>query len=570
MGAGCSALDDARRQANAGFALGDYETALESYSVILEKVEDAKVYSNRCATYLHLNKPRLAFLDALKVIALQPEWHKGYFRLGCSLVQLDAPSAALLAFALCPAQDATVQARKEEAVACAVPQPWRGNAYAWGDADGLAVLPKAIPELKGSLIVDCGAGMAHTVAVTQEGHVFTWGLNVTKQCGIEEDRSDEIPSPRVALLGQKVIAVACGAGHTVCLTEDGRALGWGLGANGQLGGGSLVKDNLCVVVGAGEKKKWHGVACGFAHTMLVDKDKDLYGCGWNVEGQVGTNDGVVQSRAGNCIPSLRRILRNVTHVSCGGAHTVAVATDGSVQAWGANQCGQVGNGSTDSIFVPQPSTCTFPRNSTGEEVCAVLVTCGEEFTFAISANRHVFAWGLNNVKQLLLDEYCVFAPTMVDALADRKIEWILSSQGSSLALAEDGTMWKWGNHAPSPARFAGIRNVALVKCGRRHYVAALVVPRADHSFLVLKNPGSFRVKQRRRVVDGFKARTGAPVDVLRAQFGYAAQGRVHRRFVGRYADDYSQGRRVCRAACVVGVDPGEEFSTVARGAGGRS
>lgn len=89
--------------------------------------------------------------------------------------------------------------------------------------------PRRVSSLRSSVIVGIGAANKHSVAVSASGEVFTWGSNSCGQLGYGAFDSSSSSSPRVveALKGRRVIQCAASKRHTMVLTEDGDVLTWG-------------------------------------------------------------------------------------------------------------------------------------------------------------------------------------------------------------------------------------------------------------------------------------------------------------------------------------------------------
>jgi alpha-tubulin suppressor-like RCC1 family protein len=101
--------------------------------------------------------------------------------------------------------------------------------------------PRRVPAagFNGERVVMVAAGGAHTVALSEAGHVFTWGFGEFGQLG-HDDRGDQLAPRQVEagrFGGEKVVFVAAGDDHTVAVTAGGRLYTWGDGEYGQLGHG---------------------------------------------------------------------------------------------------------------------------------------------------------------------------------------------------------------------------------------------------------------------------------------------------------------------------------------------
>ena len=80
-------------------------------------------------------------------------------------------------------------------------------------------------------------GYAHTVVATEGGDVYTFGLGLYGQLGHGDEENQLAPRrvPAAGFNGERVVMVAAGNEHTVALSEAGHVFTWGNGGGGQLG-----------------------------------------------------------------------------------------------------------------------------------------------------------------------------------------------------------------------------------------------------------------------------------------------------------------------------------------------
>src|SRR5690606_20685058 len=98
------------------------------------------------------------------------------------------------------------------------------------------------------------------------------------------------------------------------------------------------------------ENKWIAVSAGSGHTVAIREDGTLWGWGFNARGELGSSgfdDYIDYTESPVQISSDRWIA-----VSAGDYFTIGLKEDGSLWAWGENDVGQLGNGSTENTSVP--------------------------------------------------------------------------------------------------------------------------------------------------------------------------------------------------------------------------
>lgn len=104
--------------------------------------------------------------------------------------------------------------------------------------------PKLVEILRDKDIKKFASGEKHSVALTADGHVFTWGHGGDGQLGLSNYQVQTMPAMVKGLQGENVIDIVCGEKHTVALTAGGDVFAWGDNTRGQVcirsGGGQAA------------------------------------------------------------------------------------------------------------------------------------------------------------------------------------------------------------------------------------------------------------------------------------------------------------------------------------------
>ncbi|XP_028275745.1 RCC1 and BTB domain-containing protein 2 [Parambassis ranga] len=247
--------------------------------------------------------------------------------------------------------------------------------------------PRRIDVLCGKKIVSLSYGTGpHVVIATADGEVFAWGHNGYSQLGNGTTNHGLTPAlVSTNLLSKRVTEVACGSHHTIALTTDGEVYAWGYNNSGQVGSGSTANQptprrvSSCL-----QSKVVVNIACGQLCSMAVLDNGEIYGWGYNCNGQLGLgNNGNQQTPCR--IAALQGV--NIVQVACGYAHTLALTDEGFVYAWGANSYGQLGTGNKSNQALPTLIT-------TDKERMVEVAACHTSHTSAAKTQSgQVLMWG---------------------------------------------------------------------------------------------------------------------------------------------------------------------------------
>ena len=229
-------------------------------------------------------------------------------------------------------------------------------------------------------ILGIAAGEDHSLALGEDGSVWTFGLNRDGQLGIGT-REDQ--STMTMVKGLKNIVEVCGGEkHSIALDRGGRVWAWGSNDRGQLGhptlSGSLVPIEIPSLKGI------LAVAAGGCHTLALKQDGSVWewgAVGHQMDGAIGF---VRRPRRVSGLGAARMI-------SAGGHHSLALGKDGTVWAWGNNEYGQLGDGTNKSRGKPaQVMGVALAR----------LISAGQGHSLVVLEDHTAMTWGDNNLGQL--------------------------------------------------------------------------------------------------------------------------------------------------------------------------
>ncbi|KAF0719156.1 Aste57867_1246 [Aphanomyces stellatus] len=133
------------------------------------------------------------------------------------------------------------------------------------------IVARVVETLAGNPIRQVACGGFHTAAVTESGEIYTWGGGEHGQLGHGDKVNKTIPSLVEKLRDKTVVEITCGWSHTVALTNNGEVYTWGNGDHGKLGHNDQLKVTLPKQVDGLHGKRVVAVASYNEHTVaLVD------------------------------------------------------------------------------------------------------------------------------------------------------------------------------------------------------------------------------------------------------------------------------------------------------------
>lgn len=211
-------------------------------------------------------------------------------------------------------------------------------------------------ELKGltSDIQSVSLGHHHSCILQRAGSVECWGKDARVELGDGSTTTDEghgrLPVP-VYGLSEGIDAVDAGVNNSCALTEKGRVKCWGQNMHGQAGNGTAGRGQSwsTPVDVVGLDRGVVEIAVGANHICVLTEAGTVQCWGKNEDGELG--DGTNGNRS---VPvDVVDLQDEISAVAAGHDHSCAISIDGAVWCWGANTMGQLGIESLHESSVPQ-------------------------------------------------------------------------------------------------------------------------------------------------------------------------------------------------------------------------
>jgi alpha-tubulin suppressor-like RCC1 family protein len=258
-------------------------------------------------------------------------------------------------------------------------------------------------------VVQLRAGTVHACVVTTGGGVQCWGSNRYGQLG-DGTTTDRGSAYYVAGLSSGVLAVSPSSGasiggsegHTCAVMVAGGVKCWGLNFAGQLGDGTTT-NRLTPVDVPGLAGPAVDVAAGFDHTCALLETGAVQCWGANASGQLG--DGTTTPRPAPT--NVTGLPSGAVEIAAGPRHTCVITPASDAKCWGANEKGQLGDGTT--IMRPAPvdvsslagnTAAISPGGSIYQQDLNSTAFRGGGHTCAITASGGAKCWGANFTGQL--------------------------------------------------------------------------------------------------------------------------------------------------------------------------
>lgn len=293
------------------------------------------------------------------------------------------------------------------------------------------------------------AGYDRALALSTDGAVYAWG---SRFIGDGTTKRRLTPTRVHTPVGVKFTAVSAGSNVLTALASTGDVYAWGSNLYGAIGIGKKTTKNYLTPVKVKRPAgvKFTAIAAGADFVLALASNGAVYAWGVNEIGQLG--DGSTKLRRA---PVKVKLPAKAIRISTSDyATSYAIAADGTAYAWGANFESELGNRRQDNIWADTLATHPKP--------IAMIPPAGVRYTqvargsfLAIGSDGATYAWGRNDSGNLgngTVDESCGsrcvtprhLEPVAVSVPAGVTFTQVESSTDNRFAMGSDGSAYAWG------------------------------------------------------------------------------------------------------------------------------
>ncbi len=242
---------------------------------------------------------------------------------------------------------------------------WGGNLngeLGIGTSDSLPhPIPTCVLDIDSSGILDgivkISAGTEYNLALKSDGTVLSWGANNDGQLGNDTTLSRYLPDFVLATDGIDTMR-------------------------------NVTEISACPL----------GVLFTYGHSLILKNDSTVWSFGRNDNGQLGINSTEPARTPVQVLGEYGTgFLENVIAIDEGREYSIALKSDGTVWAWGNNYFGNLGDGTTNDRLTPVQ---VHGEHNTGFLTDIVAISASQYHNLALRSDGTLFAWGRNNCGQL--------------------------------------------------------------------------------------------------------------------------------------------------------------------------
>ena len=307
----------------------------------------------------------------------------------------------------------------------------------------VVALPTVVAGLTGVRVVSVAAGSVYTIALTEAGQVFSWGMGERGCLGHGNEQDLHTPKLVEALQAMRVVGVAASVDYSLARTDAGRLFQWGW-LNDRAGASQHQQLFVPTLVTALQATKVVDMAAGGSFSLALNEAGRVYSWGYggvcNALGHAW-QPGVPHVHDKISTPTMIAALEPHKIVSVKSAgYGLAISEAGRVFSWGDSFRGQLGHGDEETQLTPKLIEAL-------QDVKVVVVEAGVSHSIAVTDDGQIYSWGDGKKGELghgnMLDQ---FTPKRIEALQGLRVVGAKAGHQRSLAVTATGKVYSWGSN----------------------------------------------------------------------------------------------------------------------------
>jgi alpha-tubulin suppressor-like RCC1 family protein len=279
-------------------------------------------------------------------------------------------------------------------------------------------------------------GYRHSTAIDKNGRAWGWGYNRYGQIGNNAGGIGVCVITPVSVVGavKTFCKISAGVNSTIAIDKNGRAWGWGYNYAGQLGDNSTIS-RLTPVSVLGTVKTFCQISAGGNFCIAIDKNGRAWGWGINSNGQLGDNSAVSRLTPVSVAGTVKTFCK-IAAGELSGNFSVGIDKNGKAWVWGSNSEGFLGN-NTHDLAVSVLTPVAVYGNKTFCQISA-----GSAIAYAIDKNNRLWAWGRRI--RLGNNDFGYKCTPVAVVGAPKTFCAIGANANNSGGIDKNGRLWMWG------------------------------------------------------------------------------------------------------------------------------
>lgn len=299
--------------------------------------------------------------------------------------------------------------------------------------------PTQIPLPQNVTAVSVSAGFDHVLMLGSDGNVYAWGNNEAGQLGTSSGDTLSTPTLVAGLQGKSIVAVAAGHRFSLALSEGGKVYSFGLNDKLQLGYEPTAKASatptLIEALSGVFVKQIHA---GYDSVTAIDVDGKVYLWGSGSNSVLG-----LEAPPENHLPTALPEAKGALPIVCADLsanHSAYLQNDGTVGFMGLNKFGQYGNGETSD-----KAAVKFKVTDTASLGVSAIATSDAQ-TVLLTVDGKVYTAGAGMPNNADGSATATFVPLFEEEKAPVATAIAASYQNGAI-IAQDGSIWTWGDNS---------------------------------------------------------------------------------------------------------------------------